>query len=72
MISYLGKTKFKDACFMRVFFNGAVVSVPITKEEYDEINLDFCQQMNISDFVIECYNKGYDAVLLLRLNRKGA
>ena len=72
MISYLGKYAIKDNHFMRVFFFGAVVSIPITKEEFDSIELKVLDRLNITDFDINCYNKGNDCITRLSLNRKGA
>lgn len=72
MINYLNKLKFGDNHYMKIYYFGAIFNVPITKEEYDNIQLSELQELKQADFVPSCYNKGNDCIIRLSLNRKGA
>lgn len=66
-ILFLGKKVIKEKYYFEVYFFGAVKLVPVTKEQYDSCKSLTGQKMNFNDFILTCYNKGFDTVVSLKL-----
>lgn len=70
MILFINKKQIKGHYYIEIYYNGVVTLVQCSENFYNNCKYNVGQTLNENLFTVSYYKKGYDIILLIKLNER--